>query len=118
MRRSPACAARPRWSSSGRSAQALTPRGTFVIVGGEEGGRWLAGMDRQLRTVLLGPFTRRRPLVVFAFPKPELLERLAELAEQGKITPVVDKTFPLSEASEAVRELARGHARGKLVITV
>lgn len=75
-------------------------------------------MDRQLRTVLLGPFTRRRPLVVFAFPKPELLERLAELAEQGKITPVVDKTFPLSEASEAVRELARGHARGKLVITV
>ncbi|MDP4504722.1 NAD(P)-dependent alcohol dehydrogenase [Nonomuraea turcica] len=95
--------------------RALTPRGTFVIVGGEEGGRWLAGMDRQLRMVLLGPFTRRWPLVVFAFPKPELVETLAE---QGKITPVVDKTFPLSEVSEAVRELARGHARGKLVITV
>ncbi|MFI7129424.1 NAD(P)-dependent alcohol dehydrogenase [Nonomuraea sp. NPDC050153] len=98
--------------------RALTPRGTFVIVGGEEGGRWLAGMDRLLRAVLLGPFVRHRPRVVFAFPKLELLETLAKLAEQGKITPVVSKTFPLRETPEAVRELAKGHARGKMVITV
>ncbi|MFC4123282.1 NAD(P)-dependent alcohol dehydrogenase [Nonomuraea zeae] len=98
--------------------RALTPRGTFVIVGGEEGGRWLAGMDRLLRAVLLGPFVRHRPRVVFAFPKLELLETLAELAEQGKVTPVVSKTFPLRQTPEAVRELAKGHARGKMVITV
>ncbi|MFC4014224.1 NAD(P)-dependent alcohol dehydrogenase [Nonomuraea purpurea] len=98
--------------------RALTPRGTFVIVGGEEGGRWLAGMDRQLRAVLLGPFVRYQPRVVFAFPKLELLETLAGLAEQGKITPVISKTFPLRETPEAVRELAKGHTRGKMVITM
>lgn len=98
--------------------RALTPRGTFVIVGGEGGGRWLAGMDRGLRTVLLGPFTRQNLRIIFAFPKQENLQTLAELAGDGKISPVVERTYPLSDVPEAVRELAKGHARGKMVITV
>jgi NADPH:quinone reductase-like Zn-dependent oxidoreductase len=97
--------------------RALTPRGTFVLIGGE-GGRWLAGMDRALRTVLLGPFTRQRPRVVFALPKQDNLKTLAELAGDGKIAPVVSRTYPLSDVPEAVRELAKGHARGKMIITV
>ncbi|TMR21750.1 NAD(P)-dependent alcohol dehydrogenase [Nonomuraea turkmeniaca] len=98
--------------------RALTLRGTFVIIGGEGGGRWLSGMDRLLRTVLLGPFTRQRLRGVFAFPKRESLETLAELAGDGKIVPVVEKTYSLGDVPEAIRELAKGHARGKMVITV
>jgi NADPH:quinone reductase-like Zn-dependent oxidoreductase len=46
------------------------------------------------------------------------LQFVAELIEGGKIRPVIDKTFPLSEAPEAIRYLTAGHARGKIVITV
>ncbi|HEX4817190.1 MAG TPA: NAD(P)-dependent alcohol dehydrogenase [Nonomuraea sp.] len=98
--------------------RALTPRGTFVIIGGERGGRWLSGLDRQLRAALLGPFTRRRPRFLFAFPKPENLRTLAALAGDGTITPAVERTYPLAETAEAMRELAKGHSRGKTVITV
>ncbi|MEW9547573.1 NAD(P)-dependent alcohol dehydrogenase [Nonomuraea sp. NPDC050783] len=98
--------------------RALTPRGTFVIVGGEGGGRWLAGLDRQLRAALLGPFTRQRPRVVFAFPREADLRTLAELAGDGRIAPVVSGTYPLERVPEAIRELEKGHARGKLVITL
>ncbi|WP_188190650.1 NAD(P)-dependent alcohol dehydrogenase [Nonomuraea sp. SYSU D8015] len=98
--------------------RALTPRGTFVIIGGEGGGRWLAGMDLLLRTVLLVPFTRQNPRVIFALPKQENLRTLAELAGGGKITPVVERTYPLSDVPEAFRELETRHARGKMVITV
>ncbi|MCK2221678.1 NAD(P)-dependent alcohol dehydrogenase [Actinomadura sp. ATCC 31491] len=98
--------------------RALTPRGTFVIVGGEGGGRWLAGLDRQLRTVLLGPFTRQRPRVVFAFPREADLRTLAELAGDGRIKAVVSGTYPLEQVPEAIRELEKGHVHGKLVITL
>jgi NADPH:quinone reductase-like Zn-dependent oxidoreductase len=46
------------------------------------------------------------------------LQFLAELAESGKVTPVIDSTYPLSQAPEAVRRLAEGHAGGKIVVTV
>ncbi|MGA4991022.1 NAD(P)-dependent alcohol dehydrogenase [Nonomuraea bangladeshensis] len=98
--------------------RALTPRGTYVIVGGEGGGRWFAGLDRQLRTALYGPFTRKRPRMFFAFPREADLLTLAELAGNGSITPVVSATYPLERVPEAIRELEKGHARGKLVITV
>jgi NADPH:quinone reductase-like Zn-dependent oxidoreductase len=104
--------------SLSRLRRALTPRGTLVLVGGEEGGRWLAGMDRVLRTVLLAPFVRHRPRAIFAFPRQESLQALAELAGSGKIVPAVDRTFPLSDVPAAIRNLGQGHARGKTVITV
>ena len=47
-----------------------------------------------------------------------LLVALAALVEAGKVVPVVGKTYPLVEAADAIRELERGHARGKIVITV
>ncbi|MEV0237129.1 NAD(P)-dependent alcohol dehydrogenase [Nonomuraea sp. NPDC050786] len=101
-----------------RLRRALTPRGTLVIVGGEGGGRWLSGLDRQLRTALLAPFARRRLRVVFAFPRESDLRQLAELAGSGTFTPVIDRTFPLGEAPDAIRLLLRGQVRGKAVITV
>ncbi|MGV9380812.1 NAD(P)-dependent alcohol dehydrogenase [Nonomuraea sp. NPDC003707] len=98
--------------------RALTPRGTVVIVGGERGGRWLAGTDRQMRTVLLDPFARQRLRVVFMSFREADLRAVAELVGSGQVTPVVDRTYPLSEVPEAVRSLERGQVRGKAVITV
>ncbi|MFI6738005.1 zinc-binding dehydrogenase [Nonomuraea sp. NPDC050451] len=98
--------------------RALTPRGTVVIVGGERGGRWPAGTDRRLRTVLPDPFARRRLRVVFMAPREADLRAVAELVGSGRVTPVVDRTYPLSEVPEAVRGLERGEVRGKAVVTV
>jgi len=97
---------------------ALTPRGTLVIVGGEEGGKWLAGTDRQLRAAVLSPFVSQRLRSFVAAARLEDLEFLKGLLESGKLTPVIDRTYSLSEAPEAIRYLMGGHARGKLVLTV
>jgi NADPH:quinone reductase-like Zn-dependent oxidoreductase len=99
--------------------RALAPRGTLVVVGGEGGGRWLGGFDRQIfRAPILSLVVRQtlRPLI--AKETSEDLVVLKELIEAGKITPVIDRTYPLSEAAEAIRYLAEGHAAGKVVVTV
>ena len=98
--------------------RALAPEGTLVIVGGEEGGKWLGGIDRQLRAQLLSPFVRQKLGTWISKEREEDLETLRELLEAGKVTPVVDRTFPLSEVPEAIRYLRDGRARGKVVITV
>lgn len=99
--------------------RALAARGTLVIVGGEGGGRWLGGFDRQiLRAPMLSPFVSQtlRPLI--SKERREDLLVLKELIEAGKVTPIIDRTYPLSEVPEAIRYLQGGHARGKVVITV
>ena len=98
--------------------RALTPEGTLVIIGGEEGGRWLGGTDRQIRALLLSPFVRQRLRTFVAKESAEDLLVLKELIESGKVTPVIDRTYELSEAADAIRHLDEGHARGKLVLSV
>lgn len=98
--------------------RALTPRGTLVIVGSEGRGRWLGGFDRSLRAPLLSRFVGQRLRMLASKPGQQDLQTLRELIEAGKLTPVIDRTYPLREAPEAVRRLAEGHPRGKLVITV
>ena len=98
--------------------RALAPEGTLVIVGGEGGGKWLGGIDRQLRAHLLSPFVGQKLGTWISKERKEDLEALRELLEAGKVTPVVDRTFPLSEVPEAIRYLRNGRARGKVVITV
>jgi NADPH:quinone reductase-like Zn-dependent oxidoreductase len=104
-------------STLSRLRRALTPKGTLVIVGGEDRGRWI-GMDRQLRALALSPFVGQR-LTTFG-PKEHytVLERLTELIEDGQVVPVVEQTYPLSEMPDAMRDLRAGRARGKLVIAV
>jgi NADPH:quinone reductase-like Zn-dependent oxidoreductase len=98
--------------------RALTPRGTLVIVGGDGGGNWTAGFFRGiLRGPLLSLFTRQHLSAFVAKETREDLETLRLLIEEGKVTPVVGRTFALPEASEAVRLLGQGHSKGKIVVT-
>ena len=105
-------------SSLARLRRALTSRGTLVIVGGEGGGRWLGGTDRQIRAMMLSPFVGQKLGTFVNKENHEDLIVLKELIESGKVTPVIDRTYPLSEVPEAIRYLEEGHARGKVVITV
>src|ERR671919_104087 len=105
-------------SSLTRLRRALASQGTLVIVGGEGGGRWLGGTDRQLRAMMLSPFVGQKLGTFVNKENHEDLIVLGELIESGKITPVIDRIYPLSEVPEAMRYLEAGHARGKVVITV
>jgi NADPH:quinone reductase-like Zn-dependent oxidoreductase len=100
--------------------RALTPAGTLVLSGGgvSGGGSLVGPMGLILRGQALSRFVRHRLLVLTATPSKENLAALRELAESGKITPVIDRTYPLSEVPEAIRYLEVEHARAKVVITV
>ena len=97
--------------------RALTPKGTLILAGGK-GGRLLGPLALLLRARLLSRFVAQRLLSFIAKLRKDDLVVLNELIEAGKVTPVIDRTYPLSEAPEAIRYLEAGHARGKVVITV
>jgi NADPH:quinone reductase-like Zn-dependent oxidoreductase len=97
--------------------RALTLKGTLVLVGGS-GGRWFMGIGRTLRAVMVSPFVRQRLRSFFSKPKREDLVVLKELLEAGKLTPVIDRTFPLSETAEAIRYVGERSTQGKTVISV
>jgi NADPH:quinone reductase-like Zn-dependent oxidoreductase len=105
-------------SSLSRLRRALTPKGVLVITGGEGGGRWLGGTDRQLRALMLSPFVDQKLGTFVSSENHEDMIVLKELIEAGKVAPVIDRTYPLSEVPEAIRYLEEGHAQGKVVITV
>lgn len=98
-----------------RTRRALTPHGTLVLGGGEGGGRWIGG-TRQLRAMLTAPFVRQRIRSRLALVREEDLLALCELVDAGKVKPVVDRTFPLSEAAQAVDYVVAGKSRGKVVL--
>ncbi|MET8679607.1 NAD(P)-dependent alcohol dehydrogenase [Streptomyces sp. NPDC004647] len=98
--------------------RALTPKGTLVIVGGEGGGRWFGGTDRPLRALMLSPFVSQRLRGLISAERTEDLQYLRKIIEDGKVMPVIDRTYPLHEVPEAIRYVHDGHVRGKVVITV
>ncbi|WP_370972009.1 NAD(P)-dependent alcohol dehydrogenase [Amycolatopsis sp. cg9] len=98
-----------------RLRRALTPRGTLVIVGGE-GGRWFGGIQRVLVAALLNPLVRHRLRGLVARERGADLETLRELIEAGKVTPVLDRTYPLADAAAAIGHLHAGRAAGKVVL--
>ena len=105
-------------ASLSRLRRALTPNGTLVIVGGETERRWLGGSDRQLRAIVLSRVRRPDADDVHRAENAEDLIALTELIEAGKVTPVIDRTYPLAEAPEAIRYLEEGRARGKVVVAI
>jgi NADPH:quinone reductase-like Zn-dependent oxidoreductase len=101
-----------------RLRRALNPAGTAVITGGEEGGAFSGGMNRQLRAVALSPFVRQRLAMFIAKQRASDLERLTTLIEAGQVLPSIERHYALAQAPEAVRHLEAGRVRGKVVITV
>jgi NADPH:quinone reductase-like Zn-dependent oxidoreductase len=107
------------WSESKR---ALTPDGTFVLSGfdqyGRSGHRWFGSLGRFAKLIVIAPFVRHLHPFRGTKDPGDRLVLLKELIEAGKITPVIDRTFPLREVPEAIRYLETGQAQGKVVISV
>jgi NADPH:quinone reductase-like Zn-dependent oxidoreductase len=105
--------------SLSRLRRALAPGGTLVIVGSEVRGRWMGGFDRNLRALALSRLVGQRLRMLSSKPRQDDLETLRELLDAGKVTPVIDRTYPLAEVPDAIRYLVEGHGgAGKIVITV
>lgn len=101
-----------------RLRRMLEPRGTAVIVGGETSGRWFGGTDRQLRGMLLSPLVSQRFKMFVASERGADLARLTEFLDDGRVVPLVERTYPLDRAADAVRQLERGDVTGKVVVDV
>jgi NADPH:quinone reductase-like Zn-dependent oxidoreductase len=93
--------------------RALTSKGTLVLIGGTSG-RWIDGLGRELKARALSPFVSQRLRPFLAKPNRKDLAAIRALIEAGKVTPVIDRTYPLSEAPEAIRylEVRRPPMRG------
>ncbi len=96
---------------------ALTPDGTLVIVGGEGGDRWTGGIGRQIRAVARSPWTGQRLTSFISSPKPQRLDRLRQVLDDG-LVPAVTGTYPLHEVPRALADLEAGRISGKSVIEV
>ena len=105
------------WVSVGRLRRALTPTGTLVLNGSAPGHVFgpVAGI---LRAVVVNGLVRERLRLIPHEQEREHLLTLTGLIEAGKLTPVLDRTYPLAGTAEGRRRVERGHARGKIVITV
>lgn len=98
--------------------RALTRNGRLVLSSGDSKGRIIGPVGRTLRAALLSPFVSQKLRTLQAGRSKEDLRYLGEMIASGKVTPVIDKTYSLSDTPEAIRYLETGHARGKLVIAV
>lgn len=105
-------------NSLSRLRRALTPTGTLVIVGGEEGGSVTGGFGRSLRAPIVSMFVTQRLTMLASKERHTDLEELTPFLNDGRVTPVIDQTFPLARVPEAMSHLQAGHARGKIAITI
>lgn len=96
----------------------LTKGGRLVIVGGETGGRWLGGFQRSLAAVLVSPFVSQTLAMLASKENAADLAALRDLIEGSAVTPVLDRSYPLSDAAEAIERMHTGAAIGKVVISV
>jgi NADPH:quinone reductase-like Zn-dependent oxidoreductase len=95
----------------------LKPKGVCVMVGGGPDGGLLGPLIGMVKPLLLSPFVSQSFVMMLAKPSKEDLNILRELMETGKVKPVIDRRYSLSEVPEAIRYLENGHAQGKVVIT-
>ncbi|HUU44595.1 MAG TPA: NAD(P)-dependent alcohol dehydrogenase [Acidobacteriota bacterium] len=97
---------------------ALTTKGTLVLVGGPDNGHWLGPLTGVLRVVVSSWFTSQKLRPFLAHLGKDDLMVMRGFLEDGKVTPVIDRSYLLSDVPEAIRYLEEGHARGKVVITM
>jgi NADPH:quinone reductase-like Zn-dependent oxidoreductase len=98
--------------------RALTAQGTLVIVGGPSEGAWLGPMSAAVKAMIVSQFVHQKLQFMLAQLNKEDLEVLRTMAEAGRLTPIIDRRYPLAQTGEALTYLLQGHARGKVVITV
>ena len=103
------------WSACRR---VLNPQATLVIVGAPKGNRLIGPLSHIVKVRLAALRSSQRVVFFIAKVNKADMEVLQELLEAGKVTPVIDRRYELSEAADAFRYLGEGHARGKIVITV
>jgi len=96
----------------------LAPSGVLVGVGAPSTGRWIGPMSRPIKMLVAAPVVSQKMTFFMAEQRKDDLAVLRELLETGQVTPVIDRTYPLSDVPEAIRYLETGHARGKVVITI
>jgi NADPH:quinone reductase-like Zn-dependent oxidoreductase len=96
----------------------LTPAGIYVGVGGPSSGHWIQPMDRWLYERMVAAFVSQKLVMFLAELNPPDLAALADLMRAGKVKPVIDRRYPLDEAADAMRYLEKGHARGKIILSV
>jgi len=96
----------------------LRPRGTLVAVGGPNKGNWVGPLSRSLKMAMVAPAVSQRMMFFLAHQTKADLAVLGELIEAGKLTTVVDRTYPLANAADAMRYLEKGHATGKVIVTI
>jgi NADPH:quinone reductase-like Zn-dependent oxidoreductase len=101
-----------------RLPDALSPRGTLIIVGGEGGSRWTGGIERNLRAAILGLFTRRRLAAFISKDHHSATDRVVRFLSSGAVRPLISHRYPLEQAAEGLADLAAGRIRGKAVVTV
>ena len=96
----------------------LTPNGSLVIVGGPSDDPWLGPVTSLIKAYLVSPFVSQKMTFMLAQSNGEDLNVLRDLMQTGKVTPVIDRRYPLSETAQAISYLEQGHAKGKVIITV
>lgn len=98
--------------------RALTPRGRLVLSSGDSDGKWIGPLDLILKAAALSPFVGQKLASLTVKCNRADLEELAQLIDNGRLKPVIDRTYALEEVAEAVRYVERGHARGKVLIRI
>jgi NADPH:quinone reductase-like Zn-dependent oxidoreductase len=98
---------------------ALKPKGICVMIGGggPNDGRWVGPMARPIKALMLSPFVSQKFGMMLAELNHNDLAFLGDLMQSGKVKPVIDRTYKLSDLADAIRYVEQGHARGKVVIT-
>jgi NADPH:quinone reductase-like Zn-dependent oxidoreductase len=97
----------------------LNPAGKYVLIGGggPEDHKWVGPLGRIVQMLVVSPFVRQDVGFFLASTNRDDLQMLADLTEAGRITPVIDRRYPFTDAAEAISYLESGHARGKVVVT-
>jgi NADPH:quinone reductase-like Zn-dependent oxidoreductase len=101
-----------------RLRRALTPTGTLVLNAGGSPGRVVGAVGSILRAVAVNAFVRQRLRPLPSKQDRQELLTVTELVEEGKLSPVLDRTYPLSDTAEGLRHVEHGHARGKVIISM
>jgi NADPH:quinone reductase-like Zn-dependent oxidoreductase len=94
----------------------LNRNGRLVIVGGPSDNSWIGPLAGLLKAAMTSPFVSQKMIFMLAQANKDDLDVLRDMMQTGKLTPVIDKNYKLSETAQAISYLEQGHARGKVII--